>query len=300
MIGGAEMVELAAGESRLVLAPTVGGGVARYAWRGVDLLRPATTAGLEAGDPLVLGNFPLAPFAGRIARGRFLFEDRRIALTPNLAGEGDAIHGQTWRLPWRLETRSASTARLTVEHAAGEWPWDYAATQDFALGTRDLVHTLTVINRSTRPMPAGLGLHPYFPRRRGTRLWARVSGVFLAPDQPPAPSPTGWDWNDDRRIEKAVDHQFNGWGGLARVTWPDLGLALEMTSDARFLVVYAPPGQDYFCVEPVCHQLNAVNLSPGGGAHGMTALAPGESLSICVRFAVTELSLAPEGAKAQK
>ena len=142
-------------------------------------------------------------------------------------------------------------------------------------------------------MPAGLGLHPYFPRRPGARLWARVGGVFPGPDLPASPPPTGWNWNEDQRIDAPVDHQFDGWGGLARVTWPDLGLVLEMSSEVRFLVVYAPPGEAYFCVEPVGHQLNAVNLSSGGGGHGMTVLAPGERVSIRVRFAVTDLSLAP-------
>ena len=58
-----------------------------------------------------------------------------------------------------------------------------------------------------------------------------------------------------------------------------------MAADADAYVLYTPPGEDFFCFEPVDHPINAVNLPGGATAHGMTLLAPGERLTR--RFAFT-------------
>ncbi len=279
-------LDLVHGDAVLTLAPGVGGGVARLAWRGLDILRPATPETLEAGDPLGLGNFPLVPFAGRITGGRFSFEGRQIALSPNLAGETDAIHGQGWRGAWRVSEHDATTARLVFDYADGDWPWAYQAEQTFTLESNALVHTVAVTNTSGSPMPAGLGLHPYFPRDSDTRLEADVIGVYLSAGGPPAPLPTAWDWRGGRAITAFVDHQFAGWNGTARITWPARDLSVRITCDAArpWLVVYAPTGRDHVCVEPVSHKLDAVNRSPGSAGYGMVMLSPGETASMAVRF----------------
>jgi aldose 1-epimerase len=288
-----ERVRLGHGDLSVELAPEIGGGVARFTWRGEDILRPAQASALRDRDVLGLSNFPLIPFAGRITKRRFRFEERDIALPPNLHGEAAAIHGQGWRLPWRLDEAGPTNARLSCEHRAGAWPWDYRASQVFALESDTLVHRIEVINLSDRPMPAGLGLHPYFPRDEDTRLTASVNGVRRTVAGPPDVVPAEWDWNTGVAIEAFVDNQFSGWSGHARIDWPLRDLAVTLSTDpARpHLVVYAPIGEAYFCVEPVGHILDAVNLSPGGADHGMIVLAPGEATSLTVRFEVGRSNL---------
>ncbi len=290
-----DRLDLVQGDTVMTLVPGIGGGVARLAWRGLDILRPATPETLEAGDPLGLGNFPLVPFAGRITGGRFNFEGRQIALSPNMAGEKDAIHGQGWRAAWRVTEHDAATARLVFDHTAGDWPWAYRAEQTFALRNNTLVHTVAVTNTSGSLMPAGLGLHPYFPLDPGARLEADVGGVHLSAVGPPAPLPTAWDWRGGRAITAFVDHQFAGWNGTARITWPDRDLSVRITCDSArpWLLVYAPTGRNHVCVEPVSHRLDAVNRSPGGVGYGMVVLSPGETTSMAVRFDWTIFQTTP-------
>lgn len=290
----AGLVELAAGPARLTLAPAIGGAVARFAIAGADILRPASPAALAAGDVLGMASFPLVPFAGRIGGSSFGFGGRAVSLPANLPPEADAIHGQGWRAPWSVAEAGGGFARLTLDHAPDAWPWAWRAEQTFTLGEAGLEHRLKVTNLDSRPMPAGLGLHPYFPRPGGARLTARVDGVFLRPDQAPSPPPADWDWRLGPAIGPLVDHQFAGFDGAARLDWPDLGRALSLTTEpaAPWLVVYVPPGEAWFCVEPVSHQLNAVNLSEGGAGHGMKILGPGESLAITMRL---ELASPPPG-----
>ena len=45
-----------------------------------------------------------------------------------------------------------------------------------------------------------------------------------------------------------------------------------------FLTVYTPPGRPFFCVEPVSHATDAVNLSALAADVGMRSLEPGTTL----------------------
>jgi aldose 1-epimerase len=63
-----------------------------------------------------------------------------------------------------------------------------------------------------------------------------------------------------------------------------LALSIEAGGLFRNLVVYTPPGQDFFCVEPVSHMTNAINRLASMRGHGLRSLAPGETLQGEVAF----------------
>ncbi len=296
MITASPTVRLSREALALELAPGVGGGIAAFRWRGRNVMRPATAAALAGGDPLGLASFPLVPFAGRVTDGRFTFAGREVRLTANLPGEPHAIHGQGWRRPWDVADRSEHAARLTFSHPAGEWPWAYAAEQVFTLVDDGLDQTLSVVNQGDAPMPAGLGQHPYFPRGPETRLTADVDGVIafdaeagrfrrLAP-------PPDWDWREGRIVRPFVDNAFTGFGGRARIDQPLLGLSVTLSSEpsAAHLVVYAPESGDFTCVEPLTHAVGALDRGDGGLRGGMRLLAPGEAMTLTVRYRLAEVS----------
>jgi aldose 1-epimerase len=83
---------------------------------------------------------------------------------------------------------------------------------------------------------------------------------------------------------------FAGWSGTAEVVWPERGahLRIEAGPPLSHLVVYTPPGQDFFCVEPVSHSVDAFNLEARGAApdNGTTVLAPGGTMTGSARFTV--------------
>jgi aldose 1-epimerase len=55
----------------------------------------------------------------------------------------------------------------------------------------------------------------------------------------------------------------------------------------RHLVIYVPPGEDFFCVEPVSHVNDGFNLLERGVADtGVRVLAPGQTLAGAVRLRV--------------
>ena len=62
-------------------------------------------------------------------------------------------------------------------------PWDYEATQVISLAGATLEMELGLKHFGVRPIPYGLGQHPWFVRTPGVKLQAKASGMWL--EQPP-------------------------------------------------------------------------------------------------------------------
>ena len=87
--------------------------------------------------------------------------------------------------------------------------------------------------------------------------------------------------------EVILDNAFTGWRRQVGIVWPERNARLAIQADLplNFLVVYSPPGEDFFCAEPVSHCTDAFNLAAQGRDDtGMLTLDPGASLSATVRF----------------
>jgi len=289
-------ITLRSGRLGVVLAPAVGGAIARFWSEGtgaaVDLLRPAPAPALARRDPWAMACFPLVPWSSRIREGRFAFGGRTVTLALNHPPERHAIHGLGFQTEWTVVDRHPALAIIEHRHAPGAWPWAYRAVQRVALTPAGLELELALTNESDAAMPAGLGWHPYFPRTPETTLTARVSGLWLTDAEilpvacvaPPPDRDPGRGLAVDRA---ALDNAFVGWDGQAVVTWPErrAGLGLAAPPPLGTLVVYTPPGQSVFCAEPVSHVTDAFNLAAAGQADtGMLTLAPGETVRVTLRL----------------
>lgn len=274
----------------LGLAPELGGTVTHLRSRGADLLRPATGT-----RPTDMAAFPMIPFSGRIGHGRFRWQGRDVALAPNFPPEPHAIHGQAWRLPWQVAASAPDHARLACEHAAGDWPWAWRAEQDFRLTSEGLTLELRLTNLSAEPMPAGIGWHPYFPAAGAeieadtVAAWDMGAGKLPLGRHLPGP---GENLRERTPVDRlSLDTPFETAGGPLHLHWPQARRTLRILTDdtLRFLVVYTPPGEDYFCAEPVSHVPDMVNLPSPPRETGLRALAPGETLSGRIRMDLIEL-----------
>lgn len=287
-------VALRTNRFRLVLDPEHGGIVRR--WDLVDaetvlpLFRPMADG---ATAPLDAACFPLVPWCNRIGAAAFVFEGRSYALRRNFPPEPHAIHGEGWLNPWSVREQTADSATLVFEHAdtsaaRGGWPWPYRAVQAMSLDDAGLTVRLAVTNQGTTAMPVGLGLHPYFPKLPSARLTARLQRMWrngpdmLPVDTVPAGPASAMDLQD-----RTLDNCFDGWDGHAVLDLHNGRIRLAIDADDTFghLVVFVPPGEDYFCVEPVSQANNAVNLARSGrDCTGLRVLQPGETLRGTVRF----------------
>lgn len=291
------LVELQVGPFALALCPEVGGAVVRAEGWGRELLRPAKRAAIAARDPLDLAAYVLVPFSNRVRDAQFTFEGRTYHLARNFPPEPNAIHGNGWQRAWQVDRVAAGEAVLSLAHdpandGAAQWPFAYHATQHYTLADDGFRVRLELRNADARRMPAGIGLHPFFPLTPATRLSARLAGVWQsdARNLPAAhtPVPPAWDFAGGPPVAPlSLDNCFTGWDHVAVVEWPDrhLRLALEASSNLGSLVIFVPRAHDYFCVEPVSNINDAFNLAAAGVADtGVVVLGPGETLSAEIRF----------------
>jgi aldose 1-epimerase len=274
---------LRAGRLALDLAPDAGGSITRFAADGHDLLRPAATASGKDN-----ACYPLVPFSNRIANGRLSFDGAAIELAPNWPGMRHPMHGDGWARPWRVARSDERSAELVYEHDGHRgWPLRYRARQSFRLDERSLNFEMSLENLEARPVPGGMGLHPFFVRDPDSELAFKAEAVWLA-DAEVLPTervavPERWDFVRPRRVAGVdLDNCFSGWEGAASITWPSRGLRLDLsaTKPFRFLIVFIPPGRNFFCVEPVSH---------ANGAIASTRIAAGATLSGEIYFTIAEL-----------
>jgi aldose 1-epimerase len=291
------LLTLSCGPFELQLAPPVGGSIARFDYRMDSGERIPCFPGVEGVEygPLDCGSFPLVPYCNRIRGGRFAFRGREIVLRPNMAGDPSPLHGQGWLSPWDVVSADEAAATLVFRHEAGEWPWAYEARQDFTLDQGGLSATLSCTNRSSEPMPCGLGHHPYFACNAETRIDTDVACAWnvdedvLPLDKVPAEG--RYDLRDRLICGQGLDNGFGGWSGRARIATPDAPFRLELSSpDARFFQLYSPVSGGFFAAEPVGHANAALNAPEEDWAElGIEVLKPGATMSLTMRVDVIEL-----------
>ena len=257
------LIELSSGRLTATLNPAGGGTVASFQvdrrGRVDDLLRRAGAEAVESGDPLGASCFPLVPFFGFVRSGHIPIAGNERPMAANHASESFPIHGDGWLAPWEVTDAEGDRTTLAYVHdGARGTPYPYRATLGFALSETGLSVEVAVRNTGPEAVPAGLGLHPYFPKTADVELRVRATGAWPEPPDPEPmgarPVPPEWDLSAGRRLgDLELDHCFGGWDGRATVTWPDRRLALDLAADPPLGIfcVWSPRGEDFFCAEPV-------------------------------------------------
>ena len=274
-----QVVRLESGDWQAVVLPEAGGVIAALTWRGQDVLRIMVPG---AADPRLAACFPMVPYANRVADATFTWRGERVQLARNLPPESASLHGLGWQSAWQLTGRSHFKCALEHRHdGLSDWPFAYQAQQRIRLGPKGCAITLDITNRSSVPMPAGLGLHAYFRRRPGCVLRFCAAAIAetdagLIPTGRSLPADLLADFTAGSVLPPApIDHCFLGWDGLATLA-DDLGTITLEARGTPHLQVHTPADGSALCLEPVSHVPDALNGAP----EGMTRLPPGCTASI--------------------
>jgi len=288
---------LRAGALTMDVAPAAGGRVASLASAGeggqrIDWLAPMSDASLRDGfDGLAwpkTGCYPLLPFSNRIRDGRFQWGGREIRLAPH-PGQPHAMHGLAHARAWAVEQLTTSSIVLSLRHVpeADNWPWAFTATQTLVLSPEGLEAVMTLRNDGNSDMPAGGGFHPYFVRTPGMHvqftaesMWPTDAGEVAIRREPITPRE---DFRNVRALpDDGLSVYYSNWHQQVVVSRVD-GATLTLSADDPLdhFILHAPAGQPYFCLEPVSHVADAINLAEQGwDGTGLRVLAPGETLHL--------------------
>lgn len=282
-----QLIQLVGQHVRLDISPWMGGGVTAFSWKGRDVFRRYKGC---SPDPLSLASFAMLPFCNRMAYGEFTYGGTSKTLPPtHVAAEPEhALHGLGWISPWGVTRCTDQMATVHLHHDGSLWPWAFQADQHFTLFENGYGHGLELTNLADVPMPAGIGLHPYFPAQ-SARLYLDVSGFWqTGADRLPShhlPMPDAAPW----LLDQTVDHCFTGRRGPITIDWPTHRLTLLPSPELGFAHVYCPRGEDYFCVEPVSHMPDAINRAASTQDAGLRWLAPGETLTVSCNFLLEDM-----------
>jgi aldose 1-epimerase len=284
-----QLVTLRSAQAELVVAPSCGARIVTFRAGGRDVLRPTTPEALDSAFIYGFAAFPLMPYSGPIFGGGFRFMDAWHPLERNVPTEPSATHGEAWIRPWTIVAQSDLELRLTMEYtpAVNAFPFAWRGDIIYRLEQAGLVIDLQITNRDHRPIPAGLGLHPYFLKPSGTKLTFGCTGVW-PPDAPEAvsqgagPLVPGLDFRQGQDISDVVfDRCFEGWDRRAILSMPD-GHNVTIEADETFgkLQVYDAWDYPYICVEPVTNTNDGFNRATAGvPGHAVIVLEPGRSLA---------------------
>ncbi len=205
------------------------------------------------------------------------------------------MHGVAHARAWQLDHLFENEAVLSLRYVpvAEGWPWPFFATQRFVLTPDGLDAELTLRNDGDNGMPAGGGFHPYFVRTPGMRvqfeaamMWPTDAGEVAIRREPIT---VREDFRSARALPNdALSVYYSDWRQRTVVSRED-GATLTLSAEEPLdhFILHAPRGQSYFCLEPVSHVADAVNLAgQGWDGTGLRVLLPGETLRLRMQLRI--------------
>lgn len=320
--------------------PLLGAAVSR--WRvgspggPIELLVPPERLSQLRDVPFCAGLPILFPFPNRIRGGRFTFRGVTYAM-PHLARQGErwdacahqAMHGLVDQHPWEVvgvavgPEGASVTSEIdcaAVEDIRSQYPFPCRLRVTHTLAATSLTLAFEVHNTGARPLPMGLGIHPWFPTvfrpgavlpqdlaaiRPEERQRARVTipaerrWVLAACMPTGAVVPVAGDPHYDLREGPALGRRTydDVWTDVHRSCDQDSAAVLEdahghqlrVGADAGFRewVLYAPPDRPVAVLEPYTCTTDAPNLASRGIDSGLITLPGGGQWRgrIVLRFA---------------
>lgn len=265
--------------------PGIGGRLHRVRAYGVDLLKTPETTSVHRDDPFSWGGYPMAPWCNRASTSPVDVAGRRVELPTNFA-DGSAIHGQVYAAPWEV----LDDATLRIEAGGDGWPWRYEVRARFRVGPASCGLTLELRNLDDGPMPAGVGLHPWFAKPVHVAVPARrVVTDIVDPAVEPQPVEPPFDLRRLGAMAEGLDATWSDLtGDTVDLAWPAHGLraAFRFSEQATFVVAANLPGIDAVAVEPQTHAPPALRRLVADEPGAPTLLAPGDVLAVDYELAV--------------
>jgi galactose mutarotase-like enzyme len=258
------VVELRAADAatRMTIAPFRGAIVTSLIVHGRELLY-LDRATFEDPTKNVRGGIPvLFPSPGKLADDRWARDGLSGAMKQ---------HGFARTKAWSVLANESNTATLQLRSDAEtlqQYPWQFDARLELTLEDDRLQIATEVRNEDAKPMPFGLGFHPYFRvvDKSRVRIESRATRAFDNVAKAMRPF-TGFDLSADEVDLHLVDH-------------PDDHLDLDFDDGTRIVVrasdayrrwiVWTLKDREFVCVEPWTASGNALN-----SGEGLIVLAPG-------------------------
>ncbi|MGH2417190.1 MAG: hypothetical protein ACRDFY_02555, partial [Candidatus Limnocylindria bacterium] len=168
------------------------------------------------------------------------------------------------------------------------WPWAYEVTASVALDGSCLAMRFELVNRSHAPMPAGIGLHPWFRQPVEVRLPADAAYASNT-DSPVQPEPVAGPFDLRAMAVPAVDLDAT-WTDLreprVELAWPGIRISarLEVRAERALVAMATPADVDAVAIEPQTHAPDGLRRLANGEPDAPATLEPGAALRLALRM----------------
>ena len=279
-----EILPIHGGEIEVELLPALGARLHRLRVFGVNLLRTPDDVETHRRDPFYWGGYVMAPWCNRIEAAPTDVAGHEVRLASNFP-DGSAIHGQVFLEPW---SRSAD-GRFVARGGGSGWPWPYEVELQVAATDAQLRIDLALTNLADGPMPAGLGLHPWFLRPLEVRV---AAPTVVASNTDPSATSEAVSGDLDLRVRRPIPDDIDAaWPDPGdppvELRWPDLGIeaTLRLRSSAGSAIVAASPRDlGAAAIEPQTHLPQGLGRLLRGEPGALELLAPAATLQLAMEW----------------
>lgn len=302
-VDGVEVVRLsdAAHKTEVSVIPSVGNMAYEMNVNGHNVLFwPYKSLAEFKAKPGFAGIPFLAPWANRLDQDAFWANGKKYLLNPDLGNIRrdqfhTPIHGLvSYASEWQVVSLKADAAAAEVTSRLEFWkipewmaqfPFAHTIEMTYRLADGALEVRTKIENHATEPMPLVIGFHPYYqitdaPRDQWkVHLAAREhyelsdklipTGATKPVELPDPVSLAGHQLDD---VFGGVNHNddFSVQGAKQKIS-------IHYGPNYRVAVVYAPPGRDFICFEPMTGITNGFNLAHSGAYKELQSVPAGST-----------------------
>ena len=291
---GIETIRLtdAAHNTEVTVVPSVGNTAVEMKVNGKNAFwfPPATLAEYKA-KPVFSGNPFLAPWANRLDHHGFYANGRHYALDKDLKNyrtdpHDQPIHGLIqYSDKWTVTELKADAENAAVRSRLEFWrhpeymaqfPFAHTIAMTYRLSGGVLEIDTLIENLSADTMPVSVGYHPYFkihdaPRDNWVVQLAAKDSVVLSPQLVPTGELKPLAHASPLKLagvalDDVMTKLVRGSSGRAEFSVQGTREKISVLYGPKYpvAVVYAPPGRDFICFEPMSGPTNAFNLHHSG------------------------------------
>ena len=276
--------------------PILGGSIKNFFIKNknikIPVFREASNKIRKKDDVLLNSFFSLIPFSGRIGNALLKFKSKTYNLKKNFKGELSALHGDGWQNPWIVKNLEKNCVIMKLSAKNKNWPFKYSGHLIIKINNNELKISLEIKNLDIKSMPCGLGLHPWFDMTANASLQMNAKKFWIVGKDNLFKKVSNLSKNIDfsrgkKLINTNLVNGFSEWNGFATIVWPEkkLSLNIESSKNLKHLIVYTPYNENFFCIEPVSHSVDAFNLyAKGIKGTGTKILRPNKIFKVVTSF----------------
>ncbi len=282
------------------VATTIGHNAYSMKIKGREIFwTPFAHLGEAKAKPALFGNPFLAPWANRIDGFSYFVNGKERKLNASAGtlrpdGNGNPIHGMVlytdqWQVVEFAATDAGAVLRSKLDLGRNpawmeQFPFAHMIEMTYRLVNGELEVITEIENQGNEPMPVAIGYHPYYRLDGGRDQWtatiAAREHVDLTPNlipngkrSPVANTQLPLRGNQLDDVYSSLVRNAKGEAEFA-VSNGTQRLVFAFGPKYQVGVVYAPPGRDFICFEPMAAITDAFNQHHRGQYAELQSISP--------------------------